>query len=189
MAGTAGEEFCSAHADKVADLVAFLANAKLLRMAYNKTRTRMVLGLARGDRKITVQVPIVDRHPKYNCFDTGEWKDKDLVQALLSAFGLRSDWDAFKRSKSSWMSNAGLIEERRRRGGRRGLEMLDEQATELLQSGEPQRKRDERKLAGELNRALACLRKARKLGATPRQMRRLVAHIMAEEAVVEVQND
>lgn len=189
MAGTAGEEFCAAHPDKVADLVAFLANAKLLRMTYNKTRTRMVLGLVRGDRKIAVQVPIVDRHPKYDCFDTGEWKDKDLVQALLSAFGLRGDWDAFKRSKSSWMSNAGLIEELRRRGGRRGLEMLDEQATELLQSGEPQRKRDERKLAGELNRALACLRKARKLGATPRQMRRLVAHIMAEEAVVEVQND
>jgi len=188
MAGTAGEEFCSAHADKVADLVAFLANAKLLRTAYNKTRTRMVLGLRRGDKKVAVQVPIVDRHPKYNCFEAGDWKE-DLLLAALQAFGLSWEWKNFKQRQSSWMSNSNLLEELRRRGGKRAFDLVDDQVMEQLQSGKPQKVRDERKRAGELNRALACLRKARKLGATPRQMKGLVNHILAEEAVAEVQND
>lgn len=186
MAGSAGEEFCMAHPAKVADLVAFLANAKLLRMTYNKARTRMMLGLRRGDRTVRVSVPIVDRHPKYNCFDTGEWKD-DFLAALLRSFSLGHEWRAFKSRQSSWMSNSGLLEEIRRRGGRNGLELLDAQVSERLQSGEPQKVRDERRRTGELNRALASLRKARKLGATPRQMRKLVSQIMNEEAVMEVQ--
>jgi hypothetical protein len=67
------------------------------------------------------------------------------------------------------------------------MDLLDKQIRETLATGWPQKRRDARKVQGELNRALAHLRKARKSGATVRQMSKLVRTILGEEAVVEVQ--
>ena len=75
--------------------------------------------------------------------------------------------------------------ELRRRGASRGIDLLDEQIRAALATGKPQQKRDARKARGELNRALAHLRKARKSGATVRQMNKLVRTIVGEEAVQE----
>lgn len=183
----AAGQFCADNAAQAASALSFLNRARPCRAQYNARCTKLLLGLRLGGRKVSVQVPIVDRDPRYNYFETGDWRDAFLL-ALLRSFGLEAKWLSFKRQQRFWTSNASLLEELRRRGGKSGLDAIDSQLSELLQSGEPQRKRDERRRQGELNRALAFLRRARKLGATSRQMKKLVSQIMAEEAVLEVQN-
>lgn len=186
MAGTAGEEFCKTHNAKVSDLVAFLANARLGRVVFNKSYTKMTLCLRRGKKRVSVEIPVVDRDPRFKTFDLGDdWTEK-LMMNLVRSFGLGYDWSSF-RWPVSWGMKSSMVQEVKRRGGSSGFDLLDERIQDLLGSGEPQRKRDERKRQGELNRALAHLRKARKLGASARQMAKLTRTILAEEAVAEVQ--
>jgi len=186
MAGTAGEEFCRAHNAKISDLVAFLANARSEKLSYNKTFTRLTFALRRGDKRVFVRVPIVDADPKYKrTYPVDEWKD-DLIKALLLSFGLMHEYRSF-RWPQSWGCLSSILEELRRRGGKNGFDLVGDAIQEALDSGEPQQKRDARKRQAELNRALAHLRKARKLGATARQMTKLVRTILGEEAVMEVQ--
>jgi hypothetical protein len=181
-----GQEFCAMHEDKVALAVAFLANAKPIKMSYNRTRTKMVLGLVHGARKVTVQVPIVDKHPSSDFFEAGEWMDS-LLLAVLRSFGLKRNWEKFKSMRPLWVNHFVLTEEIWRRGGKKGFNLIDKQIHNLLKSGKPQKDRDAWKIQAELNRALAFLRRARKFGATPRQMRKLTSIILTEEIVMEIQ--
>ena len=74
-----------------------------------------------------------------------------------------------------------------RRGGGRGFSQLAAQLRTLRVSREPEKKREARKIQGDLNRALAAMRAARRSGATLRQLNKLTRTVMAEEAVEHVQ--
>jgi hypothetical protein len=180
------KNFCDLHAKGVGLLVAFLANAKLGRPSFNKPGTRMMLELRHGKKRVRVSVFVCDKD-KWGSFDLGTWEEH-LMDRLFFAFGLGDALRVLRNGPDRYSMHRLLREELARRSGVNVFRDVEDAATETLATGAPQAKLKKRACQGELNRALAHLRKARKLGATPRQMKKLVSQIMAEEAVLEVQN-
>lgn len=180
--GKTTKEFCDENAAKASLIVAFLANAKLVKPSYNKSFTIVYVGL-RFDKKT---VKVAARIPDLDQFDA----DSQLIWSLFKKFGLRLEWRDWSQSRSRSIMRhyiqREMKEELVRRGGGRGFSQLAAQLRTLRISREPEKKREARKIQGDLNRALAAMRAARRSGATLRQLNKLARTVMAEEAVEHV---
>lgn len=171
--------FCNLHAAKVSLIVAFLANAKPLCPKYNKACTAIRLGLRFGKKIVTFQSDIevlMSDNP-----------DIKLMDRLFHRFGLGSQWHIQKQQIPRYATLCDMKKELKKRGGSAGFDLLENMCYDLKKSGVPQKKRTAVILRNELARAQSAVRKARKSGATVRQLNKLVRTVMGEEAVAEVQ--
>lgn len=179
--------FCDLNAKKVSQIVAFLANAKLGRSRFVKPYTSIVFTLKHGNKSVWAKVPVVDPSPpKRGVREFGDWEEK-MLDRLFSAFKLGGAWNLFKSGPVRWSAHSLMLVELCRRGGSCGIDLLRDIVHGSMESRNLHAKRDAHRRQGELNRAMAHLRKARKLGATSRQMNKLARTILAEEAVEQVQ--
>ena len=178
------KEFLDLNPRQAARIVAFLASARAEPVRLNAACTVLTATLRWGRKRICTTAPVQEKRSWG--WNLGEWDDK-AVDSLMAAFGLGGTWKAMRRSSERYSVHRNVREELVRRGGCGGLDLLEATIRRAMASGKPLEKQRARKARGELNRALAHLRLARKSGATARQMGKLVRTVLAEEAVREVQ--
>jgi hypothetical protein len=165
------KKHCDENAAKLSLAVAFMANAKLLRVVPNEACTRVVVRMRLGKKVVRVEV---DADSPYST-------EEKLLDKVLRKFGVPRPW--------TWSTKCSrdIVKEMERRGAL-GFERARDAVYRFCDSKALEKTRKDHKVQGELNRARAVLKNARAAGATPRQMRKLISQIMAEEAVAEVQS-
>lgn len=173
------EEVCTSVSAKLSLMIAFLANAKPARVSYNRACTKVRVGLRFDGKAVMIDVAVEEML-------TGD-SDYKFMDKLFSRFGLSSEWARHKHD-AGYKAQLEMKKELERRGGKAGFEALEEALYELHKSGVPQKKRAARRVQGDLARALSAVRRARKSGATVRQLNKLVRDVLGEEAVLEVQS-
>lgn len=168
------KKHCDEHAAKLSLAVAFMANAKVLKVKPNEACTQIIVRMRLGKKIVRVEV---DADSPYGA------KEK-LLDKVLRKFGVPRPWSSW-----TWRTKIAqdVIKEMERRGAD-GFKLAEDATRRFCDGAAFEKKRADHKIRGELNRALASLRNARAAGATPRQMRKLISQIMAEEAVAEVQS-
>lgn len=168
------QDFCDEHAAKLSLAVAFLANAKVLKVVPNEAHTRVVVRMRLGKKIVRVEV---DADSPYGA------KDK-ILEKVLRKFGVPRPWNS-----CVWETKmkSDVIKEMERRGAD-GFKAAEDVVNRFCRSAAFEKTRANHKIQGELNRARAALKNARAAGATPRQMRKLISQIMNEEVVAEVQS-
>lgn len=174
------KEFCDSNAEKVDRLVAFLASAKVCRVAYGRSGADVRVGLRSG-RTI---VEVWDKSPLDNFLAWTLFLDK-----AFKKFGLDSEWRKWRNQRKRVWGSAynEAHSELKRRGGSSGLAKLSEAGEKAVKDKKRLQMMRDALVQADLNRSLAFLRKARASGATVRQMNKLIKTVLAEEAMREVQ--
>lgn len=167
------KEFCDENTAKLSLAIAFMANAKILKVVPNKVLTRAIVRVKHGKKLLCVEVGI----------DSPYTVKERLLYKVLRKFGVPRPWTSW-----TWRIRCEkkMLDEMERRGAT-GFGRAEHAVDRLCWSKAFEEMKKNHKIQSELNRALATLKNARAAGATPRQMHKLINQIMNEEIIAEVQ--
>ena len=176
-------EVLDKHPAEAKAMTAFAANAKIGKLTFDRSTMRIAFTARCGARRIRISIH-VPADAELQVQDLLECSDC-VLEALLRAFGLKKAWPnlcGIGRGECAAAMRCEIVD----RGGRTLFKLALIKLTMFMIDGKPQRAIKARCAQGNLNRATAFLRKARKAGATKKQMILAVRQILAEEAAAEV---